>query len=230
MRELALAARQRRQRRACPAPRRSARRRTGATCTMRPSCPTARIIGNHLDAALRCARLQIGTSASGSLAEIAMASTCWSIRDWMTSIWPSAVVDGRAREDDLHIADLLGGFLGALVNGHKEAVAERFGHQADADFIGGARRQRQARRQGSSTRVLRAVVLIKPLRSMIIPPLFVPTFLPSFRRSLLTSIAYATCKILFQPDRPRPPRRRPRPFRSLPRAASRDPPGPHRYP
>ena len=33
-----------------------------------------------------------GTSASGSLAETAMASTCWAISALITSIWPSAVV------------------------------------------------------------------------------------------------------------------------------------------
>ena len=32
-----------------------------------------------------------GTSASGSLAEIAMALTFWAISELMTSIWPSAV-------------------------------------------------------------------------------------------------------------------------------------------
>ena len=33
-----------------------------------------------------------GTSASGSLAEMAIASTCWAISALITSIWPSAVV------------------------------------------------------------------------------------------------------------------------------------------
>ena len=37
------------------------------------------------------ARFSAGTSASGSLAEMAMASTCWAISELMTSIWPSAV-------------------------------------------------------------------------------------------------------------------------------------------
>jgi hypothetical protein len=37
------------------------------------------------------ARRREGTSASGSLAEMAIASTCWLISELMISIWPSAV-------------------------------------------------------------------------------------------------------------------------------------------
>ena len=42
----------------------------------------------------RCmARFSAGTSASGSLAETAMASTRWAMSALMTSICPSAVVE-----------------------------------------------------------------------------------------------------------------------------------------
>ena len=67
-----------------------------------------------------------GTSASASLAEMAMA---------LTLLGDQRVDDvdlafggrlGRAGVDDLDIAEFLGGFLGALVGGVEEAVAERF--------------------------------------------------------------------------------------------------------
>ena len=52
-----------------------------------------------------------GTSASGSLAEMAMASTFWAISALMTSIWPFGGGRGRAGVDDLDVAEFLGGFL-----------------------------------------------------------------------------------------------------------------------
>ena len=72
-----------------------------------------------------------GTSASGSLAEMAMASTFWAISELITSIWRFGGGRGRAGVDDLDVAEFLGGFLGALVGGIEEAVAERLHHQRD---------------------------------------------------------------------------------------------------
>ena len=73
-----------------------------------------------------------GTSASLSLAEMAMASTFCAISELITSIWPSAVGVGRAGVDDLDVAEFLGGFLRALVGGLEEADAERLHDQRDA--------------------------------------------------------------------------------------------------
>ncbi len=63
----------------------------GSRCISRPSGATPN--PSEITVMPRCiAFFSAGTSASGSLAEIAMASTCWAISELMTSIWPSAVV------------------------------------------------------------------------------------------------------------------------------------------
>ena len=72
-----------------------------------------------------------GTTASGSFAEIAMASTPCAISELMTSIWPSAVGRGRTGVDHFDAAEFLGGFLRALVGGIEEAVAERLDDETD---------------------------------------------------------------------------------------------------
>ena len=84
----------------------------------------------------RCiAFFSAGTSASGSLAEMAMASTCWAISELMTSIWPFGGGVGRAGVDDLDVAQLLGRLLGALVGGLEEADAERLDDERDAHVV-----------------------------------------------------------------------------------------------
>ena len=72
-----------------------------------------------------------GTTASGSFAEIAMASTPCAISELMTSIWPSAVGRRRTRVDHLDTAEFLGGFLRTLVGCVEEAVSERLDDEAD---------------------------------------------------------------------------------------------------
>ncbi len=54
----------------------------------------------------------------------------------MTSIWPSAVVLVGPVIDDLDAAEVLCGFLCALVGGFEKAVAERFDDERDL-HIGG---------------------------------------------------------------------------------------------
>ena len=108
----------------------------------------------------RCmARFSAGTSASGSLAETAMASTLWAMSALMTSIWPSAVVEVGPGIDDLDIAEFLCGLLRAFIGGIEEAVAERLRHEADPDRVGGHRRSRKgrARRQRPCARSLRII-------------------------------------------------------------------------
>ena len=63
----------------------------GLRCSSRPSGATPE--SQEITVMPRCmARLRAGTTASGSLAEIAIASTPCAISALMTSIWPSAVV------------------------------------------------------------------------------------------------------------------------------------------
>src|SRR5687768_10300723 len=62
----------------------------GARCAIRPSRATAE--SYEITLMPRCiARLSVGTTASGSFAEIAIASTRCAISEFSTSIWPSAV-------------------------------------------------------------------------------------------------------------------------------------------
>lgn len=63
----------------------------GLRCICRPSGATPE--SHEMTVMPRSmARLSVGTSASVSLAETAMASTFWAISELITSIWPSAVV------------------------------------------------------------------------------------------------------------------------------------------
>ena len=76
-------------------------------------------------------RFSVGTSASGSLADTAMASTRCAISEFSTSICPSAVgVVGPVKMTSASSSRR--GFVRALVNGIEEAIAQRFGHDADA--------------------------------------------------------------------------------------------------
>ena len=76
-----------------------------------------------------------GTSASRSLAETAIASTSCAISALITSIWPSAVVSVGPVIDDLDVAELGRGLLGALRGRLEEADAERLRHQRDPHRI-----------------------------------------------------------------------------------------------
>src|SRR3569832_559567 len=66
-----------------------------------------------------------GTSASASLAETAIALTFCAISELITSDLGFGGRLGRTGIDDIDIAQFLGRFLGALVGGVEEAVAER---------------------------------------------------------------------------------------------------------
>ena len=60
-------------------------------CISRPALATPE--SQEMTVMPRCiAFFSVGTSASLSLAETAMASTCWAMRELSTWIWPSAVV------------------------------------------------------------------------------------------------------------------------------------------
>ena len=106
----------------------------------------------------RCiARLSVGTSASGSFADTAMASTRCAISELSTSICPSAV--GVVGPLKITSASSSRRFVGALVHGVEEPVAQRFGDDADArarGFVGfalataGQRGDQQAARKQNS--------------------------------------------------------------------------------
>ena len=75
--------------------------------------------------------LSVGTSASGSLADTAMASTRCAISELSISICPSAVgVVGPVKITSA--SSSLAGFVRTLVHGVEESIAQRLGHDADA--------------------------------------------------------------------------------------------------
>ena len=69
------------------------------------------------------ARFSVGTSASGSFADTAIASTRCAISELSTSIWPSAVgVVGPVKMTSASSSRR--GFVRALVDGVEESVAQ----------------------------------------------------------------------------------------------------------
>ena len=112
--------------------------RRGFRCISRPSWRHAAVERHHLDAALHRLLHRSAPARSGSLAEMTMAFDL--LRDQRVDDLDLALGGGRGRAgvDDLDVAQLLGRFLGALVGGVEEAVAEAFHDHRDLGLFAAA--------------------------------------------------------------------------------------------